>query len=98
MPVLDRFPLVVVLVSGRRRHPAGHPVLRQEPRQGGLRGVGDLRRRGRRGRGQGGAQGGRRLPARPQEVRGAGGRDPQGRATGGPAGLWQDAPGQGSGR
>ena len=54
-------------------------------------GQGDLQRRRRHRRGQGGARGDRRVPARPAEVLAPRRQDPQGRAARRPAGHRQDA-------
>src|SRR5207302_1189174 len=58
----------------------------------------DLRRRRGGRRSEGGAGGDHRVPPAPQEVPGAGGEDPAGRAPGRTAGKRQDAAGEGDRR
>ena len=79
---------------GPRRRVEGD-VLRQVARQAHERGLAEdhLPRRGRGGRGGGGAPRDQGVPREPQEVPGAGRPDPQGRAALRPAGHRQDAPG-----
>ena len=75
-------------------------VVRQEPGAAALDAAeeGHLQGCGRRGRGQGRAEGDYRVPARAAEVPEAGRAHSQGRAAGGPSGNGQDAAGAGCGR
>ena len=102
--------VTIALFVGRLVHVPPHPRpvhgrrhsgrLQQEPRQALRDGrqAGHLRRRGRAGRRQERAGGGRRVPQEPREVPAARRPGAQGRAADGPAGHGQDAAGPGRGR